>query len=91
MKNNWDKYGDRAIKKEYLQTNYYYAGICRQANIARWDGEKFIHWRTKFASTFLEDIEYWDLDGQFDGFIPLFEIGLELPKEIDIDKYNGLK
>lgn len=89
MLNNWDRWGDKAIRRENLQISCYYAGVCRNARIARWDGQKFIHWRTKFDKTFLEDIEYWDIDGQFDGFIPIFEIGYELPAPIDILKYNN--
>jgi hypothetical protein len=91
MLNNWDKWGDKAIRKDNLQIGSYYGGICRNARIARWDGQKFIHWREKFGKTFLEDIEYWDINGHFDGFIPLFKIGLELPAPIDIEKYNKPK
>jgi hypothetical protein len=91
MLNNWDKWGDKAIRKDNLHIGSYYGGICRNARIARWDGQKFIYWREKFGKTFLEDIEYWDIDGHFDGFIPLFEIGLKLPAPIDIEEYNKSK
>lgn len=90
MLNNWDRYGDKAIPKERLIKGNYYAGICRNANIARWDGEKFIHWREKFSNFFLEDIPYWELDGTFDGFIPIFTIfTIKSVREIDIDDYNA--
>ncbi len=80
---NWDKWCDKAIPKSLLIKDNYYAGVCRNANIAKWTGEKFWHWRTKCGKTFLEDIEYWEEDGYFDGFIPLINIGPELPKEIN--------
>lgn len=80
---NWDIYGHLAYPKNLLTKNHYYAGKCRNAYIAKWDGEKFIHWRTKFGNTFLENIEYWDINGQFDGFIPLFDLGTELPQPIE--------
>lgn len=82
MLTNWDKWGDKAIPKHRLIEGYYYAGICRNANIARWSGTSFWHWRTKFNCIFIENIEYWDLEGTFDGFIPVFEIGPKLPEEI---------
>lgn len=89
MLNNWEKWGERAYPKKMLTKGHYYAGVCRNAHIARWDGEKFIHWREKFGNVFLEDIEYWDVDGHFDGFIPIFCIGAELPKPIDYEYYNA--
>ncbi len=89
MQNNWERYGHLAIGKASLKVGHYYAGKCRNAFIARWDGEKFIHWREKFDNVFLEDIEYWDLEGKFDGFIPLFWLGEELPKPINIELYNS--
>ena len=81
---NWDRYGDKAIPKDRLIPGYYYAGICRNAHIARWDGKKFVHWRHKFGRVFLETIEYWDINGIYDGFIPMFEIGKTLPNEITL-------
>ena len=73
------------IPKKDLIKDYYYAGKCRNANIARWNGEHFTHWREKFGNVFLEDIEYWEEGHLFDEFIPIFSIGPELPKEINCD------
>jgi len=44
------------IPKDKLIPGFYYSGHCRNANIARWDGEKFIHWRYKLGENFLEEI-----------------------------------
>lgn len=74
------------IPKKFLQHGDYYAGKCRNAVVARWDAHKdcFTHWRTKFAATFLEDINYWTPDGQYDEFMPIFRIGNTLPEPIRI-------
>ncbi len=73
-----------AIPKGRMEDGVYYAGKCRNANIAKWCAGKncFYHWRTKFAATFVEAIDYWEVDGQFDGFIPVFRIGEQLPDPI---------
>jgi hypothetical protein len=73
------------IPKNQLIKGYYYSGQCRNAYIARWNGEHFTHWRDKFGNTFLEDIEYWEEGHFFDEFIPIFDLGPELPKEISFD------
>lgn len=73
-----------AIPQAQLVDGHYYAGRCRNANIARWNAEdnQFYHWRTKFAATFIETIDYWQVDGHFDGFIPLFDLGADVPQFI---------
>lgn len=82
----WDNYPIQRfmIDKSLLIHGNYYAGKCRNANIARWDAERsvFVHWRTKFGTTFLEEISYFTPEGQFDEFIPLFNLGGTLPSEI---------
>lgn len=80
---NGDRYLALCIPKDRLQVGMYYAGKCRNANIARWDGEKFVHWRYKFG-WMLDDIEYWDVDGRYDGFLPMFLIGDALPEAIPL-------
>lgn len=65
------------IPKRSLIKNHYYAGKCRNAYIAKWDGEKF-----KFSNVYFENIDYWEPGHFYDEFIPLFDIGPELPKEI---------
>lgn len=44
-------------KKELIH-GFYYKGRCRNAVVARWNGElqKFIYRRHKFGNTFLEEI-----------------------------------
>ena len=73
-----------AIPKDKLVDGNFYAGRCRNANIARWNAQdnQFYHWRTKFDRTFIETIDYWVVDGQFDGFIPLFDLGADVPQFI---------
>ncbi len=74
------------ISKADLIPGAYYAGICRNAQIARWDGEMFIHWRRKFSSVFLESIKHPDDEPFFDVFQPLLHIhDSELIKGIPLD------
>jgi hypothetical protein len=56
------------ILKENLIKGEYYFGICRNARTARWDGEKFIHWRTKFGERFLEEIRCPEDENHYDVF-----------------------
>ena len=60
--------GHRHIRKEYLRKGDYYYGSCRNASIARWDGERFWYWRHKFGSVFLESIHVPEDDDGFDLF-----------------------
>ena len=75
------------IPKDQLVDGNYYAGLCRNAHIARWSSEAnhFTHWRDKFGREFLEDIDYWTPDGFFDEFIPVIDLGPELPQPISIE------
>lgn len=59
------------IAKCDLQHGAYYAGRCRNASVARWDAKqgRFRHWRTKFGSTFLEEISCPEDETQFDVFV----------------------
>lgn len=60
------------IPKTDLIDGAYYAGRCRNANIARWDakGQRFRHWRTKWRSTFLEYIKHPEDEHVYDVFYP---------------------
>ena len=82
-----DPYVHLKLPKATLQHGHYYAGFCRNARIARWDAERqlFTHWRTKFAYKFTETIEFWEDDGQFDQFLPLFDLGDTL-EPIELEK-----
>lgn len=45
------------IRKEDLVVGAYYRGTCREATIARWNGEIFIYWRSnKFGNMNTEEI-----------------------------------
>jgi len=59
------------IAKSDLQHGAYYTGRCRNASVARWDAVHghFRHWRTKFGSTFIEEIRCPEDEAQFDVFV----------------------
>jgi len=81
-----DHYLPLIIPKERLVQGHYYAGTCRNAQIAKWDSNTnlFYHWRDKFGHVFRENIEYWEPEGVYDGFIPIFDLGEALPDPISI-------
>ena len=60
------------IEKKDLIHGAYYHGRCRNAHVARWNGDLnfFIHFRTKFGHTFLERIEHKEDFKGYDTFIP---------------------
>lgn len=74
------------IAKKDLIHGEYYAGTCRNASVARWNGkdEVFYHWRTKWDSKFIETIKHPDDEARYDVFFP-FEIATEY-EEIPLDK-----
>ena len=59
------------IAKADLEHGAYYVGRCRNASLARWNAERqcFVHWRSKFGSTFLEEIRHPEDDKHFDVFV----------------------
>lgn len=59
------------IAKSELEHGAYYRGRCRNASEARWNAQRecFVHWRTKFAHTFLEEIRHPEDDKVFDVFV----------------------
>ncbi len=59
------------IAKADLEHGAYYAGRCRNAHQARWNAsiQKFVHWRTKFNHTFLEEICHPEDEQHFDVFV----------------------
>ncbi len=78
------------IPKQELIHGAYYFGRCRNASVARWNGEEqiFYHWRSKFGETFLECIHCPEDDSVYDVFIA--ERKLE-PDEIDKEiRFNTL-
>lgn len=60
------------IEKSKLQVGYYYIGTCRNASLARWDGERFTYWRYKFGNWFLEEICHPEDDQTYDTFKPKY-------------------
>lgn len=78
----------RSILKKDLIDGAYYAGVCRNASIARWkaDIECFVHWRIKFGIPSTETIQHPEnaADNRLDYFIPfrqLDHIKMEIPLE----------
>lgn len=63
----------KPIAKNDLIVGKSYTGICRNANIAKWNGKKFEYQRTKFGSTFTETVNHFEDDNGYDVFVP-FEI-----------------
>lgn len=73
------------IAKMDLEHGAYYSGSCRNASEARWNAkiQKFVHWRSKFAHTFLEEICHPEDEQNFDVFV--VEAKIDNPtKEIPI-------
>jgi hypothetical protein len=52
--------GRRILAKVQLRHGEIYKGRCRNATIARWNGEEqcFYHWREKFGRIYIETIRY---------------------------------
>lgn len=59
------------IRKENLHVGMYYHGACRNAEVARWDGEYFTYMRTKFGHSYKETIKYPIDELYYDVFIPM--------------------
>ncbi len=59
------------IPKLSLEHGAYYQGRCRNASIARWDGNRhvFVYYRNKFGHVFLEEIKCPEDDILFDVFV----------------------
>lgn len=58
------------IPQSRLVAGEFYEGDCRNASWAYYTGEKFIYWRSKFGSEYLEEIETIENDKGFDVFSP---------------------
>lgn len=72
------------IAKCDLEHGAYYQGRCRNASVARWDGNRglFIYYRNKFGHEFLEEIKCPEDDIMFDVFVvesKIEEPGREIP------------
>jgi hypothetical protein len=64
------------LPKSVLADGGYYAGRCRNANIARWraDRECFTYLREKFGSVHAEEIFHPEDDNGFDLFLPTLRV-----------------
>lgn len=60
-----------AIPKNELKKGVAYIGICRNAELAMWNGERFNYLRYKFGAWFDDTINHFEDDGHFDVFVPL--------------------
>lgn len=69
-------YKEGMIRKSDLKDGKSYKGHCRNASVAIWQQEKdcFVYQRTKWGSTFPEDINHPEDDDGFDLFTPYEEI-----------------
>lgn len=59
------------IPKEELIVGETYIGDCRNASEAVWNGETFTYMRTKFGTTYPEDINHFQDDDGYDVFVPI--------------------
>jgi len=71
------------IAKKDLVVGGVYYGNCRNASVARWQGNCFIHWRRKFSDVYEEEINHPEDDDGFDVFVPI--------KKLSDDKYKNKK
>ena len=75
------------IAKKDLVHGAYYQGTCRNASVARWNGERevFVYWRYKFGEYFLDEVKHPEDDNIYDVFIVDKQIE-EIPaKQIPLD------
>lgn len=59
------------IPKDKLIVGKTYIGDCRNASEAVWNGKTFTYMRTKFGSTYPEDINHFQDDDGYDVFVPI--------------------
>ena len=64
------------IIKENLIVGQKYLGVCRNSDVAIWNGEQFEYKRNKFGSTFTEKINHFEDDDGYDVFVPFMEFEL---------------
>lgn len=64
------------IAKDELIVGQKYLGLCRNSNVAVWNGKCFEYERYKFGSTFIESINHFEDDNGYDVFIPFMKFDL---------------
>jgi (p)ppGpp synthase/HD superfamily hydrolase len=62
------------IRKSDLIIGKYYYGKCRNTNVAVWNGSAFVYMRSKFGTSFPENINHLEDDNGFDLFVPIEEV-----------------
>ena len=78
---------DPVIPKQDLVIGEYYYGRCRNAKVARWDGQQFVYWRTKFKYVFKETIKCPEDDSVWDVFVAeRVALPEEITKEITLEE-----
>ena len=82
---------DRRIPKRFLEHGHYYAGMCRNASLARWDAttQQFFHWRVKFGNRFIESIKCFEDDERYDVFLPFVDITEDFNSPIALPGEEG--
>jgi hypothetical protein len=63
-----------AIPKKDLTIGKKYLGSCRNSEYGIWNGLTFTYKRTKFGSTYNEEINHFEDDDGYDLFVPIKEI-----------------
>ena len=74
----WVEMHYKIIPKSELIINKKYNGNCRNASEAVWNGEKFIYKRHKFGTDYIEEINHYEDDDEYDVFVPIEEINNEI-------------
>lgn len=62
-----------AIPRSKLEPGKVYFGECRNSDLAIWLGDRFEYVRYKFGQSFLERINHYEDDNDYDLFVPLGE------------------
>jgi hypothetical protein len=65
-----------AIPKKDLVINQFYIGEHRNAQVAKWDGDKFVYMRTKFQNVYEDTCNHFEDDDGFALFVPI-KVGTE--------------
>lgn len=63
-----------AIPKKNLEIGITYAGSCRNADKAVWNGTNFEYQRSKWGETFIDTVPHFEDEMYYDVFVPIKEI-----------------
>lgn len=66
------------IPKDQLEEGAFYLGKCRNSDTAQWKNGKFHYRRTKFGTSFMEELECPEDDLGYDCFFPQEKINDDL-------------